>query len=266
MSQDGEACMPAGMVERVLHSALDDVVLVGGQALAFWMDRFGIRETDGQPAISRDVDFFTPDAANLAPLHRFAKAIHGEVRLQPMRALTALVGSAVAPADGQRVYNVDLIHAVVGVDRESLVANAMEVTTRDGARFRVMHPLDLLQSRNMNLHKLEAKRDELGQLQLQLAIEVARHHLEQCIDTLESDATANRAERERAMFDLLQVVDRYASEDAARKNALRYGIFLADALPVWRIGSPAFWEQQWPHLRQRMSPAYAQLCERRKGA
>lgn len=256
--------MPPELVDRVLRAATDDVVLVGGQALAFWMDRFGIRDPSGRPAVSRDVDFFTPDAANVAPLHRFAKAIRGEARIQDMRAVTALIGSAIAPADEHRVYNVDLIHAVVGLEGEHLMANSMQVIAREGARFRVMHPLDLLQSRNMNLHKLEEKKDALGQLQFRLAIEVARSYLEQCLDGFEGDPSLDVHARERASLDLLQVVDRYATEDAARKNALRYGIYLADAIPAWRIVSPAFWSLQWPHLRQRVSPAHAAECERRR--
>ena len=52
---------------------------------------------------------------------------------------------------------------------------------------------------------------------------------------------------------------------AAKKNAQRHGICLADAIPAWRIASTAFWEHQWPHLRTRMSPDYAALCEQRAG-
>lgn len=266
MSGEGEAWMPAALVERVLRSASDDVVLVGGQSLAFWMSRYGIRDPGGRPAISRDVDFFTRDATNVAPLYRFAKAIGGQARIMPMRAITALMGSAVAPAGEDRVHNVDLIHTVFGLDRDHVLANSMQVITRDGARFRVMHPLDVLQSRNINLHKLADKQDALGQLQFRLSIEVARVYLEQCMDELERDSSLEPAARERAILDPLQVVLSYASESAARKNATRYEIYLADAIPAWRIRSPAFWERQWPHLRQRMSPEHAAECERRRPA
>ena len=264
MSGSGEAYMPPDLVARVLASATDDVVLVGGQALAFWMERFGIRDPGDRPAVSRDVDFFTPNPANVAPLHRFARAIHGEARIQPERALTALIGSAVAPADEDRVYNVDLLHAVIGLEREALMDNAMAVTTREGVHFRVMHPLDLLQSRNINLHKLRDKQDALGRLQFRLAIEVARAQLELDIDAIGRDPSTPERERERAVFDTIAAVDEYSAEDAARKNAERYGIHLADAIPAWRISSPMFWSKQWQFLRARMSPDYARLCEAKK--
>jgi hypothetical protein len=255
MSGSGEAYMPPDLVARVLASAGEDVVLVGGQALAFWMARFGIRDPEDRPAVSRDVDFLTADAANVAPLHRFARAIRGEARILGERAITALIGSAIAPAGEDRVYNVDLLHAVIGLEREAVMENAMTVTTRDGTRFRVMHPLDLLQSRNINLHKLRDKQDALGQLQFRLAIEVARAQLELDIDA---------AEDERAVFDAIAPVDEYSAEDAARKNTERYDAHLADAIPAWRISSPVFWSKQWQFLRARMSPTYAAECERRR--
>ena len=265
MGSEREAYLPPDLVDRVLSSTQDDVVLVGGQALAFWMDRYGIEHGLRQPAVSRDIDFFTPDAANTTPLLRFAEAIGGEARIQDKRALTALVGSAIAPAEGGLVYNVDLLHTVVGLNREDLFSNAMQAQTRNGTRFRVMHPLDVLQSRNANLHRLREKQDALGQQQFRLAIAVTRAWLEAEIDLLEGGSSLPVKKHERAKLDLIQAVADYASEDAAKKNAARYGIFLADAIPAWRIHVPEFWNKHWPQLRQRMSPDYARQCEDRAG-
>jgi hypothetical protein len=263
VGSEREAYLPPELVDRVLRSALSDVVLVDGQALAFWMDRFGIEHALHQPAVSRNIDFLTDNATNTAPLHRFAKAIGGEAKIQPMRAITALIGSAVAPAEGDLVYNVDLLHSIFGMDRDDVMANAMEVRARDGAHFRVMHPLDVLQSRNVNLHKLRDKQDAFGEQQFRLAIEVARAWFEEQVDVIERDASLSEPERDRAIFDLIGPVDEYSAEDAARKNAARHGIHVADAIPAWRIASPVFWSKQWQFLRARMSPAYAHLCEQR---
>jgi hypothetical protein len=262
LSRESEAYMPLEMVERVLASATQDLVLVGGQALAFWMDRYDIRQPADLPAVSRDVDFFTRDAANANPLANFAKAIGGRAEVEDHRSITALIGSAVAPAPEDRVYNVDLLHAVVGLDRESVQENSIEVAVPGGrTKFRVMHPLDVLKSRNANLHLLADKRDAIGQLQLRLAIDVARKFLEGQIDGIGRAKAVSTPDRERAILKFIGVVAEYAKEDAAKKNAKRYGIFLADAIPAWRISSPGFWEKEWPHLRGRMSPAYADQCE-----
>lgn len=266
MSGDEEAFMPPAMVRRVFESATPDLVLVGGQALAFWAGYFDVPEPDDLgPAISRDVDFFTADASNSAPLRAFARAIGGRAIVQEMAAVTALVGSAVAAAEGGGTYNVDLLHQVVGLESAEIGEHAVEVPLADsGARIRVMHPVHVLQSRNANLHKLSSKQNEIGCKQLALAIAVARAYLEERIDAIGKLHGLGERQRERAVLSAISRVLEYAGDDAARKNAQRYGLHLADAIPAWLIGSPAFREQQWPHLRERMSPGYAAECERRR--
>lgn len=264
MGRDAEAYMPREMVLRVLARAEDDVVLVGGQALAFWMDHYDVRQPGDLPAISRDVDFFTRSAANSGPLDRFADAINGRAYKEKPESLTALIGSAVAPAADDRVYNVDLLHTVFGFTREQVDSNAVPVAIPGtGKSIRVMHPLHVLQSRNANLHGLAEKQDELGRLQFRLAIEVARKFLEERLDQIgHAGGTSRKSEREA--LNLVGAVIDYSTQDAAKRNAERYGIFLADAIPAWRIESVSFWDKQWPYLQQRMSPGYAQACERRR--
>jgi hypothetical protein len=259
--------MPAELVQRVLESAPPDVVLIGGQALAYWMGHYAIHApSSAAPAISRDVDFFTRNAANTDPLTHFARAIHGRAEVSDPRGLSALIGSAIAPAEEGRIYNVDLLHDVVGLKRDRIEANAVSVPVPGTSiMLRVMHPLDVLQSRNANLHTLVEKQDETGQLQLRLAIEVARKYLEEQIETITQDNVATAEERQRAIFDAIGTVSDYSTGDAARKNAERYGICLADAIPAWRIDSDVFWERQWPRLRDRMSPGYVDKCKELAG-
>lgn len=267
MSEEGESFMPPEMVRRVFECAPPELVLVGGQALAFWAGHYDVPEPDALgPAVSRDVDFFTSDANNSAPLRAFARAIGGRSLVQPIEAITALVGSAIAPAQDGGTYNVDLLHQVVGLDRAEIEAHAVEVPLADShARIRVMHPVHVLQSRNANLHKLASKQNEIGCKQFALAISVARAYLQDRIGSIEALHGLSERQRERKVLSAIARVLDYAGDDAARKNAQRYGLHLADAIPAWRIASAAFWEQQWPHLRERMSPAYARLCEERAG-
>jgi hypothetical protein len=267
VSQEDEAYIPAELIRRVLECATPDLMLIGGQGLAFWMGTYDIHApSSAGPAISRDVDFFTSDAANTDPLARFARAIRGRAQVNDIRNLSALVGSAVAPAEEGRVYNVDLVHSVVGLRRDRLEANAVAVPLPGSeVVLRVMHPLDVLQSRSANLHELPEKQDEVGQLQLRLAIEVARAYLEEQIEAIIQNDDITEKERQRAVFDAISTVSDYSTGDAARKNAEQYGIFLADAIPAWRISFDVFWAKQWPYLRQRMSPDYAAQCEEWSG-
>lgn len=265
MSRENEAYMPAEMVRRVLESVTPDVMLIGGQALAYWMGYYDIRTPDAAaPAISRGVDFFTRDAANTGPLKLFSRAIRGREEVNDIRNLSVLIGSAIAPAEEGRIYNLDLLHDVVGVQRDRLEANAVRVPIPGASVvLRVMHPLDVLQSCNVNLYSLPEKQDEAGQFQLRLAIEVANAYLEQQIEAILQDNEATDQQRQRKVFDVVRTVVEYSTEDAARKNAERHGIYLADAIPAWHIESDVFWQKQWPNLRESMSPDYAEQCEAR---
>lgn len=268
MSGENEAYMPAEMVKRVLEKATPDVMLIGGQALAYWMGVYEIHMPDRTaPAISRDVDFFTGDASNARPLTLFAQAIRGRAEVNDIRNLSALIGSAIAQAEEDgRIYNVDLLHDVIGLKRDRVEANAVTVRLPGtDTELRVMHPLDVLQSRNVNLYSLAEKQDDIGQLQFRLAIEVARAHLEDQIEKIASETEVSDKTRQRMVLDLVGIVADYSTEDAAKKNAERYGIHLADAIPAWRIESEAFWHKQWVHLRERMSHDYAEHCEDQAG-
>ena len=93
-----ETHMPADMVRRVLEAAPASVILVGGQALAYWIDYYRIPLADGEaPAITRDVDFFTPNAAHSSPLKLFARAIGGKAHVLEPRAVTALTLRTASP-------------------------------------------------------------------------------------------------------------------------------------------------------------------------
>src|SRR6478609_8878901 len=128
MAGKREAFMPPDMVRRVLEAAQEDLILVGGQALAFWMDHYGIVNPESSThAVSRDVDFYTSDPANSKPLIALARAIGGHAEPQEMGAITALVGSAIAPAGEELIYNVDLLHSVIGIERKQLESNSVTV-------------------------------------------------------------------------------------------------------------------------------------------
>jgi len=259
--------MPADLVQQVIASATPDLVLIGGQALAFWMDHYRIDWEDAHgPAVSRDVDFFTRNAANTAPLTQFATAIGGRAQVHAIQGQSALIGSAVAPAGNGRVYNVDLLHDVIGLKRDSVEANAVTVPVAgSNLTLKVMHPLDVLQSHNANLHLLPEKQDALGELQFRLAIEVASAYLQEELARIGRADGLTASQRHRALFKTIKVVSEYATEDAAKNNAERYGIFLADAIPAWCVVADVFWQKQWPQHRRRMSREHVDNCEARAG-
>lgn len=259
MMRRKEGVIPRDMVGRVLDVAGDDTVLVGGQALAFWMIRYGVFLPGDLDVVTHDMDFAVIDRAIEAPLKRFAKAMGGTYEISHA-AMSQLVGIASVPLDATVAANVDVLWKVRGFEPGELERRAVQVTDADGRRYRVMHPLDVLRSRCINLHEIPEKRDDKGQAQARLACEIVRRFLVDQIRTAAATATAE--ERDRIALKAFRPIRTLATTQAARKNAARYGIHAADAIPAALVGpDSAFWERDWGILRSLMSAAYAQHCE-----
>lgn len=249
-----EAPTPPDLLRRVLESAGPDLVLVGGQALAFWMNHFGIKLPARFAFISADVDFLAQGAGDEREVIRLAKLLGGEAVIPHRRAMTALVGQAIKPVAGEagRYYNVDVVFKIYGANETRVREAALEIQDRN-MLFRVMHPMDVLKSRLDNLHGLPEKqapdRIELSVMQLQVGIEVAQR--------FQIDVAAKQAADEKARSPTLPFVKfiaALAEGDAGRKVAERHGVHVADAIEPSAIATPTFHTRRLPHLRKLMSP------------
>ena len=198
-------------------------MLVGGQALAYWMNRYGVEMTMDLPAVTRDVDFLVADAGDHGPVLRMARVLRGTATFPPEHALTAIVGQAIRQVSESEYLNVDLLSKVYGLDEDAVRNAAMEALSGAFA-FRVMHPIDVLASRLHNLYGLDNKQNELGALQLKSAISVVRaaHREVAASDT----DTSGRPK----LLGWAKSLEKMAKNDAGRKVANRYGIHVADAI------------------------------------
>jgi hypothetical protein len=242
------AVIPREMIEKVIEAATPKLILVGGQALGVWLDRYGLAMPGGFKYVSRDVGFLSPATHAAEHVRRLAKALGGRCELTAKRqaAFTALVGQAVREMADGAIYNVDVLREVFGADRK-LSARAVDVVRADGVRFRVMHPLDLLKSRLDNLYALRAKQNDLGRAQLVAGIHVVRAFM------LES------ADEEREHYgrpDTLRYVafiEKLAASDAGKKVARRERIHVADAVEPSAVPSAEFHTKHLPRLAKLMS-------------
>jgi hypothetical protein len=109
----------------------------------------------------------------------------------------------------------------------------------DIGRLRVIHPIDVLDSRIQNLHVLPEKRTEAGIAQARLAVDVVRAFIRQEVATRD----------ERAGLKLLERVADIANDIAAVRVFLLYGIDPLKAVPLedFRTTS-ALHKVRWPQI------------------
>ncbi len=121
MKKKTEAVTPPATIQRLLEAAGDDLVLVGGQALAFWVDWYRVVQRQADvPAITNDVDFLSRSASDQESVRRLAGAISAQSIYPSRKALTSLVGQAVLDVSADEYVNVDVIFKVVGLKGDSI--------------------------------------------------------------------------------------------------------------------------------------------------
>ncbi|MEW6688619.1 MAG: hypothetical protein AB1452_05935 [Pseudomonadota bacterium] len=207
-------------------------MLVGGQALAFWVAWLGVRLRDAPRAyISGDADFL----GSREHVARFAAALGGKATYPPRRAITALVG-AVEKRAGTASVGVDVLHSLVGLDAEGVRRRAIEVThpADRSVRFRVMDPVDCLVSRLENLRRLAAKRDAAGAWHARLATAVCRAYVEELL----------RLGEERKAIRVATALFRLAGCAAGLQAYAKHGVDVLEAIPAQRFRSASFKREQ----------------------
>jgi hypothetical protein len=171
---------------RILFSTPPEMILIGGQALAFWMMRFGIGSAPSGDApladITTDVDFL--GSVELAL--QLAKALNAKLIRPNKSAMTALVGQVRLQAPKGLEYNVDVlrqIYSMGGVKKSieftrRVGARASIIGLADGRQLKILHPIDVLESRIQNAAGLLESKGPHVLTQAKWAIKVARHAME----------------------------------------------------------------------------------------
>lgn len=252
-----EAFMPLPLVAALLREASSqqgNLILVGGQSLAYWMGRYGLSLAIQLPAVTRDVDFLALDAANRRSVERMAIALAGTAVFPAEHSLTALIGQAVREVPGQSEFlNVDILCKVFKIDKKEIAEWAINVEWQ-GSVIYAMHPLHVLTSRLHNLYQLPNKQNDLGEAQLRASIEVMRAFSREVCTTVADNATARGT-----MLLYARKIEHLARLDAGRKVALRRGIHVADAIEPEAMDDTNFWLHKVPRLLAHMSEEHQEV-------
>jgi len=244
-----EGVAPPALIKEVIASAGRGLVVIGGQALAYWILHYRVTAPAHLPAVSRDVDLLGQGASDRASVRRLAKRF-GEAWLPGDRGLTALVGRVVVDLPDDEYTTIDIVDKVIGFPSADTVRERAVTVTLGGVDMQVMHPLDVLRSRMVNLHKLEEKQNDLGMTQLRLAIDVGRAFL---AEVAAADTDGGRP----AVLRFIKAIQAFAREGAGRSVAERFGIHVADAIDPSLIRTQEFWREYWPAVKLLMSSEYA---------
>ena len=229
---DDEVITQADLLKLLRVSG--DAVLVGGQALAFWVFYFNLDLPDGpRPYVSTDADFL----GFRSHVEAFSHAIGGRAEYPTRRQITALHGVVMKQTRSGEQIGVDVLHAVVGVGADEVREHALDVRHPQdpNVSFRVMSPIDCMVSRFENLRKLADKHSDVGVWQARISIAVCRAHLEKLL-ALEDERQAIRAATR-----LLEIAGTAPGLQAFRKHDLN----LLDGIPIARFKSRTFKEQQY---------------------
>ena len=221
------------VLSRILGLVSPQMILVGGQALAFWMLRFGIGGRAGSPdarlsGVTTDVDFLGSVEYALDLAH----ALNARFIASDKRAMTALVGQVRIPAASGLAYNVDILHQIFDIGGLAKSAaftrrarsRASEVQLADARTIRILHPADVLASRIQNAAGLSEAKGPHVVTQARWSVKVARRAMER----LARFGAQETTDRPGA---LAAEIYRLAISRAGRIVLQDHGIEVADAIP-----------------------------------
>lgn len=229
-----------GRLVREVQGA--DIILVGGQALNIWADRYAARYPSligAGPWTSADIDFF----ANQAAARRCSVAWGGRIRLPNLDDHGTPNTAQVETPVFDPPLVVDFLGSINGVHARDLRELAAEVSLPDGQRLLVMHQFHCLVGQLANVYGPLTRRNgpdgERHRDRVRLAIRVMRCHV---LDLLDGQVRGAR--------NTIEAIAEVAHDRDAIAAWRRDGTDVLDAIPAEdaRLGK-AFLTKRWPQIK-----------------
>lgn len=227
---------PDDAARLIAATRSDSTVLIGGQAVAFWIRYFSIQPK--LPGLTVDIDYLgtKTDAKRVSDRlqirHTFKVATFDDNT--PSSALLSIEMEGYPEP-----VLIDYMASIIGVDSNAIQRSAVTVEFQ-GQPLRVLHPLQLLQAKIWNLYRLDGKRTPEGIEQARLAIEIAAAFIE------------HAGMKRRELLNAVEAIGKFAPTVPARFASENYGLDCLKAVPasVLREGvlPKDFRMKRWPQI------------------
>lgn len=235
--------------ERLLLRLGDEserLVVVGGQAVNFWAHWYSKRISADlnpyAPYTSYDVDV----CASRKDVQKIARRLQGKPRVAGFDDYTPNAGTVVYRDEKGVKHTLDVMAMLAGLDTEKDVKGpAVTIQYEVGGRllkFRVMHPVIMMESRVHNIMLLPQYRTEHGFKQAHASIVCAREFLKDPLDEGGPAAVADVLSANERIF-------RFRTESRDGSGiAVAYGIDVFDAILVDDRLGEEFVKKRYPQM------------------
>ena len=171
-----------------LERIADSVVVVGGQAVNFWAELYAPRVPTIEreaPFTSKDIDF----CGDVRAVRICAERLAGTSRIATMDDVTPNTGVVTFADDAGVKRTIDFLDAPLGLRAEEVHRMAIPAEILDaagkpaGPPFRIMHPVQVMESRVHNAMTLPGYDSPAALKQLRLSVICAREFIRDMIDS-----------------------------------------------------------------------------------
>lgn len=205
------------LLELIYSSPSGRIIIVGGQAVNFWADRYAPEKTEllaYRPFTSRDLDLL----GSIADAYRLASKTHSVIE-KPRRGAASPVLANIEVKTGGVVRSVQFLRSVRGLTNREIDDNSIPFVVRD-AKIYVADPITMLKAKLHNLIELDQRgRNDRNHVEI-LWLCVPLFLKRQLIAAEETDAAARQC-----LHSLQRIL-----EFSRSAIALRFGQFAWKAL------------------------------------
>ena len=234
----------------------DHLIIVGGQAVSIWADRYLQAEPELQqylPFTSKDLDLL----GDAVDLHQLSKATGFKRVMAPQKVLIPSAGFIEMPRQNAVTVKIEILKRIYGVTTQEAKATAL-VVERDGVQYRVLHPLMLLKAKaeaSVYLPQDNSGQERQDVRHLKMVILCVRGFLRELIAQVENNKLSARD-----CINLLEETLTIATSRAAADTKKKFGVVWDMVLPLESLESASN-----PKLKNFFGKRLPRLLDQLKG-